>query len=301
MTQQVPTSSLPLGFTLENRSVTVTVGNVQVVNVGQQVGLDVWFQIKRDLKAKVPNTCDLRLYNLSQSTRQSIEQYTQVNAQGANTKVVPVQIDAGYVGNVSTIFLGEMRSAQTVKDGDDFVTELTSGDGDQAIVLARSTKAFGSGCNALVVAKQLLSDMGVGLGNIATVSSVLQSSPLYNKGYVLKGNSMSHLTDLATSCGLECTIQGGVAQWTSLGQPLGGQAYSLSSSTGMLGSPTCDTKGVLSVETLLLPGITPGMPLVMNALFVQGAFRVTSVEITGSTFDTDFGCKIEAKKYGLVA
>jgi hypothetical protein len=304
------TQGVPDPFKLFSRSCTITVGTVQIQNVGLTTGLDVWFKVKRTLQAKEPSTADLKIWNLSDATRAVIESYTQSGVAspaaapgsklGGLQAIVPVKIEAGYVGNTSTLFLGEMRSAQTVADESDLVTELNTGDGDEAKLLARSSASFGAGANALIVAKKLLADMGCGVGNIATVSSILQAAPLFAGGYVLKGNCMSHLSDLALSCGLEVSIQGGVAQWTTLGQPLGGQAYNLNADTGLIGSPTVDTKGVLNATCQLLPGINPGDPIVLSAKYVKGTFRVTSIETTGGTWaGQPWEHSIEAKRVGL--
>lgn len=288
---------------LLSRSCTVTVGTVQIKNIGQQQGLDVWFAVRRSLRAKEPNTCDLRLYNLSDASRKAIAASSSpspspASGPGAPSAVVPVKIEAGYVGGTSTIFLGEMRSAQTMTDGPNTVTEITTGDGDLAAILARSTASFGPGANAYVVAKRLLADMGLGSGNVESFAQVLRSSPLFNGGATLKGNSMARLIDLARSCALEVSLQNGVPQFVALGQPLGGQAYKLSSDSGLIGSPNVDTKGVLTCETLLLPGMNPGIPIEVDAKYVQGLYRVISVETTGDTSGNDWRHSIEARRYG---
>lgn len=289
------------------RSSTITVASVQIQNIGQKTGLHAWFQARRSIKPNEPNTCDLRLWNLAPASRKAIESAAApiggpATGPGAQPKAVPVKIEAGYVGagGTSTIFLGEMRSAQTIRDhGTDDITELTTGDGDQAVILARSTAAFGKGANALTVAQQLLADMKLGQGNLGTVAAILQAQPLYGGGVVLKGSSWEHLQDLCTSCGLEVSCQGGVAQFTSLGQPLPGQAYRLSSDTGLLGSPSVDTKGVLSCETQMLPGLRPGASIVMDAKYVKGTYRIISIETTGDTWGDDWRHQIEAKRVGL--
>ena len=298
-------------FALFNRFARITVGTVQITYTGQQTGLDVWFKAKRDLKSKKASTCDLKIWNLADATRQSIESYTNLGFQAGggpvgsktggllNTAIVPVKIEAGYLGNISTIFLGEMRTAQTVQDGTDLITELNTGDSDEARILARSSRGFPPGANAYVVAQAIIQDMNIGQGNIATVQSILMNSPLFIQGGIVKGNSMDALVDIATSCGLEVSIQGGVTQWLTAGCPLGGEAYSLSSDTGLVGSPTVDTKGLLHAETLLLPGLAPGQPIEVNAKFVQGWFRILSTECTGDTKGKDWGYSIEAGRMQL--
>lgn len=296
-------------FELWNRASVVTVGNYQISNIGQQQGLDIWFEVKRSLKKGTPNTCDLRLYNLAPTTRSTIENYTQatLTAKGSKKKpgakfsdgVVPVTIVAGYVGKMGLIFSGSLRSAQTSRDGADLVTELNSGDADEAIVLARTSYSFPRGANAYGVAQQLLTDMGAGQGNTSAVANTLKGSPLYALGVSLKGSSYDHLQDLARSCGLEVTMQNGVAQWSPLGMPTAGEQYSLSSSTGMYGSPTKDTKGRVAVESALIPDIVPGCNLQVSGELIGGWFRVTDMETTGSTFGAEWGHKMTASDYGI--
>jgi len=287
---------------LLNRACTVTVGTIQITDFGLQTGLDVWFQVRRSLRPQEPNTCDLRLYNLSDASRKAIESSASPSpgpAQpGGTNTVVPVKIVAGYVGGESTLFLGELRSAQTMTDGADTVTELTTGDGDAAAITSRLNQSFGAGANAYVVAKALLGAMGLGQGNIATVAQVLRASPLYNKGAVLKGNAMAMLKDLAQSVGLEVSLQQGVPQFVSQGQPLGGQAYLISSDSGLIGSPSVDTKGVCSFSTLMLPGMRPGTPVQMNCKYVTGLYRAVSCEYTGDTRGNDWNINVEARRYG---
>jgi hypothetical protein len=309
---QPSSAQQPSSLQLYSRACTINIGGIQIANnsIGLQTGLDVWFQVRTSLKPKKPNTCDLRVTNLTAATRQAIAQATNgaVGAAGGKvtsssaTSVVGVSIQAGYVGGVSTIFLGEMRSATTTLDsnGTDFILEMTTGGNDQAQILARSTASFGKGCNAYVVAQQLIADMGLsGGGNIATVQPILLAQKCYSGGIVLKGNSWEHLVDLAHSCGLEVSMQNGTIQWLSIGQPLAGQAYSLTSSTGLIGSPSVDNTGLLKCQTMLLPGLAPGQPVQISSKFVQtGLYRIISIETTGTTSGPEWGHQLELKSYG---
>lgn len=314
MTQPAPT-------TLFNRSCTIRVGDVQISSIGQQAGLDVWFSVKRSLKPRTPNTCDLRFFNLKDSTRKAIEQAAQplappggsaasaVRTSGKGKNAVttadntgtPVTISAGYVGSESLIFQGALRAAQTMTDGATTTTELTTGEGDSAAILARTSFHFGAGASAYTVALQLLSDMGCGMGNTASVANILKSAPAYKYGVTIKGRSSHHLADLAASCGLEVTLPKGIPQWLPLGQPLPGQAYLLQTTptnTGVIGSPSVDTKGVLSIDVEMLPGIAPGISIVVQTSYLSGLYRVTSVETIGDTHGVDWKHSIEASRLG---
>ena len=63
----------PSPIRLFDRSATITVGTVQIDNVGQQIGLDIWASVRRSLRPKESNTCDLRIWSLSEDSRKAIE------------------------------------------------------------------------------------------------------------------------------------------------------------------------------------------------------------------------------------
>ena len=319
MTQPSSGYSVPLaqvsaaGFPIFNRSSTITVGPLSIKNIGSQSGLDVSFQIKSSLKSKEPNHCDLKVWNLSADSLMQLGMSAQPStivaapptgvpsANGQPVQIIPVRIDAGYVGHTSTIFLGELRSAQSVTDGPDIVTELNTGDGDVALQLQRISANFAQGSTPLAVVQALLTQMGTGQGNLAAVKSLFQNAQgaLFQSGAVLKGNAATHLSDICSSVGVEFSIQGGQAQFLPLGQPLAGQAYLLSPGTGLVGTPTVDTAGICSCTSFILPGLVPGSPIQVSSVFVNGLFRIVSCEWVGETRGNSWYCKIEAQRFGL--
>jgi baseplate hub protein gp41 len=298
------------GLSLFEKACTITIGSVQISDIGLQQGLDVWFNVKRSIKADQPNHADLRISNLTAATRQAI-----ASQLGPSDNATPVQIDAGYVGNVSTIFLGQLRNAMVSSQGPDYVCEIQAGDFDQGTIASRSTSTFGTGVTPWAIVQQLIQDMGCGMGNTATYQGLLLSSGIYQNGYVLKGNSYSHLQDLAWSLGLEVTMQSGCLQWTTIGGATGSaNAYTVSSSTGLIGSPTIGVEGVknnpktpglkkvkgftgtlLTCETLLLPGLAPGQYIQVNGEFVQATCRILSMQTKGDTFANEWGHTIEGQ------
>src|ERR1017187_9574061 len=104
------------GLNLVDRACTITVGRDSISHVGQKTGLDVWFQVKRSLKPNEPNTCDVRLTNLSADLRNAIASTTTGTVAAITTKgskkkasttkataasTIPVTVTAGYVGGTS--------------------------------------------------------------------------------------------------------------------------------------------------------------------------------------------------------
>ena len=161
------------------------------------------------------------------------------------------------------------------------------------------------GSVALQVIQRCLKDMGCGTGNLssAAIQEVLKGQTFYSLGALIKGNSWKIITDTCKAVGLECTIANGQAQFLSTGQPLAGAAYELSPTTGLIGEPTVDTKGIMSCTVLMIPHIKPGSTVVVSSRFVNGTYRVISMETTGQTFGQDsvWEHKLECKAPGTAS
>jgi hypothetical protein len=289
--------------TLFGRRCTVQVGSL-LIQAGTGTGLDLSFTVKRGVKVTAgqtkpqPNTCELTLVNLSPTHRKQLE--TSTTTSGSKT-VVPVVISAGYQGRQTQIFSGELRAATTQTDGPKVTTTLTTGDGDQALAQKRLTIHLGPGANAKQGIQTILTGLGIGQGNLNQAIDLLQSQPLaaqlFSLGVTLKGQAAELMTDFCRSSGLDWSIQNGALQLTQLGQPVAGQAILIDSDHGLIGSPSVDTTGLLSLKTEMIPNMFPGTKLSMNALQVTGGFRVLNVETKGDTFGNDWGHAIEAQRY----
>lgn len=293
----------PNATRLFDRRCTLQVGTL-LIEAGQGTGLDVAFTVKRGTKASAgaskpqPNTCDLQIWNLSPTHRKELEAST-VPTPG--TKVVPVVLSAGYAGRSTVIYSGELRAASTKRSGAEVVTELSTGDGDHALTQTRLVLGLGPGAAAADALKAILAALGVGEGNLKKGLALLKAQPLasqlFAKGAVLKGAAADLMTDFCRSADLDWSVQNGLLQLTARGQPLDGDAILIDEDHGMLGSPSVDTKGILAVDTLMLPDVFPGTRLAMNAADVKGGYRVISVETKGDTAGSDWGHAIEGKRY----
>lgn len=106
------------------------------------------------------------------------------------------------------------------------------------------------------------------------------------------------MTDLCRSAGLEWSIQDGCLQLLNIGEALStNEAIQLDSSTGLIGSPSVDSQGVLEFTTLLIPGIAPGVLVDMDSLFVKGGYRIEKVRYQGETVGQDWYAHCTAVKY----
>lgn len=276
------------GVSLFGRAWRITVDTLQMEKI------DCEFHVKKTIKAE-PNTCDLKIYNLTADHRKQIEQSPSVK----DTMKVPVIIEAGYGTTLAQIYKGDLRAGWTVNSGPEVVTELNTGDGEKGMANARLNIPVGPGTPIAQVIGQIVDVLGLGQGNVGKIAAQLASSGssmFSKKGQVLKGNAADHLTDLCKSVGLEWSVQDGAVQLLTLGQPLDGQAVKLTSNTGLIGSPTVDSKGVLKATMLLVPGIVPGGKVQMEGLHVKGTYKITVVESIGDTLGNDWYHKIEGEK-----
>lgn len=276
---------------LIQRAATLTVGDLSIP-AGSGTGLDIAFTVKRTLKAE-PNTCDLKIHNLTRDHQKQLAQ--------AKDGVACI-LAAGYVGaGQSVIFSGELRAGQTVTDGATRTTELSTGDGDKALRQARLSVALGPGSTGADGLKKIAAALGVGSGNLAKAVNLVQSNPAlaqyFTKGAVIRGSAAEWMSQICASAGLEWSIQDGALQLLELGAPLSSQAILVDSDHGMVGAPTVDTKGILTVTTLMIPGVKPGVKLSMDAEDVQGGYRVISVESSGDSLGAEWYHRCEAVRY----
>jgi hypothetical protein len=301
---------------LYQRAATIVVGmggdQALTFQCGKGTGLDVEFTIKRGLHISkksskpIPNTCDLKIWGLTRDHAHKLQAATTPSTPtsataGSSTKTVPCVVSAGYVGRQSVIFSGEMRSCHCVRNGCDLVAELSTGDGVKAITQTRLSVAIPKGSSAANALRTIISALGVGQGNLAKALDLLGKNPmaatLYSTGCVFKGSAAEIMTDFCRTCDLEWSVQNGQIQFLDLGHPLTTQAVQIDPKHGLVGSPSVDSDGLLSFTALMIPDLKPGALVNVDSEFVQGGFRVQSIEWTGGTKGDTWYCQCEASRY----
>lgn len=250
--------------------------------------LDIQFSVKKSIKPE-PNTCELRVMNLSPSSRRLLE----------SEKLLPVRLEAGYKEGMSLIFEGEVRTAHSLADGATIVTQMSTGDGEKAIRSSRVSMTVGPKAPIQQVFEQLAKSLGVKDGNLKATVGRLAAKGLgvFAKGAVIHGPAAPELTSLCDTAGLEWNIHDGALNFTEKGQPHDGTAVLISSDTGMVGSPTVDSEGVAECTCLMIPDLKIGAKVSFDTLSVKGGYRIIAVEYSGDTAGDEWFAKIHAKKY----
>lgn len=275
--------------TLFERDITVTVDTIRFKD------LDVAFSIAKSIKPE-PNTCELTIWNLNQEHQAQLEAIAPKGSAPA-TQGIACEIEAGYVGSTSLIWRGDLRTVETLTDGADAVTILSSGDGEKAWVNARQHISYGPKTALDTALRGLARTLGVGEGNLSKVVARLkiQGSAIWPTGKVISGSAARELVNLARSADLEVSIQDGTLQFVDRGQALEGKAVKLNSSTGLIGSPTVDNEGILSCRVLMMSEIRIGGAIVVDAERVKGNYRIVQGTWIGDTAGNDWVIDIQGE------
>jgi hypothetical protein len=265
-------------------------------------GLDVDFHVEKSLKPEEPNTLRLRIYNLAETTRQSLS--------GKNA--LTVRLEAGYLGATAQLYLAQTRAAWTKADGSEYETHIESMDTvARPTGIKRSKKPVpGSKTGSIYVSKgpkvpiqqafQSIADvLGIGVGNLNAALAGRPNQALQSvSGSALLGNGAQRMTDLCRSAGLEWSIQDGQLQLLNIGGILStNAAIRIASDSGMIGSPSVDSQGAVSVKSLLIPGLAPGVLISLDTLFCKGGYRIDKIRYIGSTYGEAWWAEMDAIKY----
>jgi hypothetical protein len=202
----------------------------------------VQFTVRRG-DFQTPNSCDVRIYNLSAQTANTIAQneYTQL------------ALSAGYKGNFALIFQGTIKQFRLgrVNQLDSYV-DITAADGDEAYNFAPVLVSVPAGNTQGNIANVLFTQMakfGATQGYLPT----LPSNGLI-RGRVLYGMCRDEYRDFAWTNSCKWSLQGNavtVIPYTSY-VPNTGSIPTISVSTGLINVPEQTQQGI-SIKTLLNP------------------------------------------------
>ncbi len=261
---------------LFGRRATVQVGTgltaLEFISGDVNAGLRVAFTIARSVKPE-PNTCEIKVWNLSKATRTRLEQ----------AKELSINVEAGY-SIQSQLFLGSLRTAISSTEGPDIVTTIGSGDGEKAYSQKRINVSIPKGTPLAVAVDNIILAMGIGPGNKGQHQfSFANGTTIFSNGTVISGSASRELTHLLRSAGLTWSIQNGALQVLQKRGALLADAVLLSSATGMIGSPTVNNKGELSASCLMIPGVEPGKLLVVASRHAEGNYRIEKCTYRGDT------------------
>ncbi len=261
------------------RAYKLTIGTTEI-DASTGVGLDslrIAFRVERDA-TRVPNAIEVQVWNLARETRESLGKATNV----------PVQLEAGYVDDgMGVLFLGDLRTARSTRDGADIITKVAGGDGETAIRTASLKRTFPKGTPVGSVLTAMAKALGIKTGNVSQFAtrSLLSGSAVLNRSLTVHGPVYDELERLCRSCGLAWSIQDSALELREEGAPVG-------TSRGPLLTPDSGLIGEVEVETEAQRGptdpgkkrgtIVSGVCLLRSDLVPGRSFAVSSTAFTGN-------------------
>ena len=250
---------------LFDRVVELRIGDTEIT------GLDMAFEIKKILTPE-PNPCHIEIYNLGPKNRQILSQ----------SKRVPVLLRAGYNGQVSVIFDGDLVRCTHIKEGPTWKTVLANGEGVTAIQTARINKSFAKGTPVKTVIKEIAKQLKIPSDD--ALKQLEELTEKLNRGFSVSGSPMDELCRLLRQYDFHASVQNNSLQVLKNGQSSEKETVNLTSQSGLKGSPEAGTDKKIRVSSVLMPELLPGRKVHIESAVFNGFATVQSVRFEGANF-----------------
>lgn len=240
--------------------------------------LRVQFKVTRSL-TRNPNQADVIITNLAERSRAEVEQ-----------RPLAVQVEAGYDGASSLVFVGDVRFSMSEIKGADWETLLQLGDDDCHHRWARVSRSYRRGTTYREVLVDCARSFGYALPPQLARDSALDRQ--FVAGTVSHGPARDELTRLLSPFGYDWSIQNGQLQILSADQVSATDAIEISEDdsamigTPQFGSPPRSGKPPhMTVKMLLKPELSPGSRVHVTSKIgaKSGFFRAEKVEHHGDS------------------
>lgn len=272
-----------------NRKVAIVLGEPGETGFRYE-DLRVNFTVTKD-DTPTPNSANITVYGFSRDTVQFLE---------SNSLVV--QLFAGY-DTPGLIFLGDITKAVTTLEGPERRTKIESGDGQQAVTQSKISKSYGAQTDPADIIGDLGGSIAEKLGGDKDkvkkavkkkASSLLPSTPTYPRGVALQGKASDELTKVTRANGLDWFIQDGELQIYKPGFATQTDAFVLSPTSGLIGSPKLTDKGRVEARSLLNSELRVGRLVVLRSERFEGFFVIRKVKYKGdSGWENEFYADLE--------
>lgn len=256
------------------RTYKIQIGPIEFEQTLDVPGFTVDFKVAKT-KKKEPNTMDMIVYNLNETSRRELEEQSNMAA----------QISAGYAGENGTVYFGEVREVRSYKEPPDWITEISSGDGEEKTVYSRVNKSFSPGVKVRTVIEALVESLGIGRGNLADLGTklLIEGSDSFQSGIVVSGQASKQLDRVLRSINVTWSIQDGELTLLSPGRALNQEAVLLTPQTGLVGSPTVGSDGRITFASKLNSEIFPGRQIKVETSTINEYFLVEDTDTAGNS------------------
>lgn len=257
------------------------------------------FTIRKDA-SKDPNKAEITIVNLDDD----IVNYINNNVE----HTLAIILEAGYVGELKTIFKGTVSRIGDQWKGNTRETKLMCTDGGVNVGESMTSRTYPAGTPVKNVVQDLVGDLGTTVGSIEIDSDV----KTFNAPISFVGNTASQMGKITDSINHNFSIQDGAAYVTPRDKRFPQQSAYLSDETGLKTSPQPLSQGNkkskknktpkdgVSFDCQLDGSILPESTVYVKDKSYEGALKVTKVTHTGSFEEKEWTTKVQAIKIDAV-
>lgn len=279
-----------------DRKILLEIGDLAITD------LRVNFSIEKSLVG-YPNLANIKVYNLSEHSRNQIE-----------TQFKDISFSAGYNVPVS-LFKGQVINVVHQKFGVDWITEIFSGDATKQLSESTINKTLGAGATTEQIYAELVGGLdGITQGITEGLKNCVTGKKSLLRAVQLSGSIKQWLDAIAEECGFDYSVNDGVIETTEVDKPLNDVApIIINQGSGMIGSPERTEIGVI-VRTLMNPNLKLARRIQIKAisqainignLFFrkippvknEGIYRIDKLTHIGDTHDNTWETKIQARVF----
>ncbi len=229
---------------------------ITLVVFNQVDGLDLSeFHIKfrvENADVESPNTCTIRVYNLSAATIKKIKgEFSQVT------------LNAGYVnGNFGIVFQGTIKQYHIGRENaTDTFLDILAADGDIPYNQGLVNGTLAKGSTPAQAIQSLVQAMGA-TADLSSLTTTAQNVPLI-RGKVMFGMARARLRHVVSNLDASWSIQNGKVIVTPLTGYRNSEIVKVNVATGLIGTPEQTDEGI-KFTTLLNSGLRIGCRAQLN-------------------------------------
>ena len=248
--------------------------------------LRIRFTVEKTL-GKDPNSATILVTNLAEKTRAEFE-----------TKPTHITLSAGFDFKNKLLYKGDVKNAESFREGPDWITQITCGTGQHALSGARTSFSFGKGTSPATMVDKVLKGMGLKMP-----TNFEEGKEFINtlSGKTISGPSVANVQKLVGPS-YQFSIQDDVAVILKENGVRFAAGTRVSQDTGMIGIPTLSPpkhkggKPVVLCKTFINGDIQAGGFITLDTLTVNGDFKNAKVTHTGDTHGQEWYTSVEGPK-----
>lgn len=255
------------------RTYRLKVQTVDNSTIGIQLPFTVEFDITRNVLTSA-NVASLRIYNLSQVTRNKIRK--NINDYGA---LRGVNFQAGYGDTLSLAFNGNITQAWSVREGVNFVTQIESFDGGYAFANAKTDSTFPTGTPNTAIVTSFFGDLSQ---NGVTPGAIGKSfTGAITRGNAYSGNTCDVIKEFTSG---RFYIDNGKSYCLDDNECLLGQIAVIDANAGLLNTPVWE-QSILNFDMLFEPRLQMSQLIQLTSVtepILSGQYKVISLKHRGT-------------------